>query len=341
VNTSDFDYELPEAAIAQTPIEPRDAARLLRCDPLEDRTFAELPDLVRDGDLLVVNRTRVRSARLRGYKPETGGAVEVLLLRRVDPQRWHALVRPARRIRRGVKLEFDGIVGEVLTDPVRGEVEVALAASSGDVEAAIAVAGEVPLPPYIHEKLSDPERYQTVFATTIGSAAAPTAALHFTPELLSRIDDAGASLAEVELEVGLDTFRPISTASINAHEMHSERWDLPAETAQAIAATRDRGGRVIAVGTTVVRTLESAAAGAGLVAPGSGDTDLFISPGYQMKVIDAVLTNLHAPRTTLIVMIATLLGDRWRTVYEHAIAAGYRFLSFGDAMFIEKLVNSR
>ncbi len=341
VDTSLFDYNLPEAAIAQTPIEPRDAARLLRCRPLEDRRFSDLPDLLSPGDLLVVNRTRVRAARLRGRKVDTGGAVELLLVRRVDTERWEALIRPARRVRSGLALDFGVISGEILSDPVRGEVTVALRTQDGeDVEQAIGSTGEVPLPPYIHVGLDDPERYQTLFAKTIGSAAAPTAALHFTPRLLERITEAGVEIAEVDLEVGLDTFRPIDSASIGGHEMHTEAWEVPEETAVSVAATRARGGRVIAVGTTVVRTLESAASGGGLVAAGRGDTDLFISPGYRMKVVDAVLTNFHAPRTTLIVMIATLLGEAWRDIYEHALGSGYRFLSFGDAMFIEKPINA-
>jgi S-adenosylmethionine:tRNA ribosyltransferase-isomerase len=340
VDTSLFDYELPKAAIAQTPIEPRDSARLLRCDPREDRVFSDLPGLLNPGDLLVVNRTRVRAARLRGHKVETGGAVEVLLLRRVDEARWDGLIRPARRIRAGTRLDLGTIVGEVVSNPVRGEVVITLSAAAQDVEDGIAEAGEVPLPPYIHERLQDPERYQTVFAKTIGSAAAPTAALHFTPALLDRLDAAGVEIAEVDLEVGLDTFRPIGTDSIADHVMHTERWEVPDAAAAAVRATRDRGGRVIAVGTTVVRTLESAATGQGMVAPGGGDTDLFISPGYQMKVVDAVLTNFHAPRTTLIVMMAALLGDRWRDLYAHALASGYRFLSFGDAMLIEAPVNT-
>ena len=340
METDRFDYLLPESAIAQTPIEPRDAARLLRCEPLEDRVFCDLPQLLRRGDLMVVNRTRVRAARLRGRKPETGGAIELLLLRRVDADRWEALIRPARRIRPGTRVEFGGISGEVLTEPSRGEVVVSLKAPDGDIERAVAATGEVPLPPYIHESLDEPERYQTVFAAEVGSAAAPTAALHFTEALLQEIAAAGVSIAEVDLEVGLDTFRPIGTETIAEHAMHTERWELPPETADAIVDARRRGGRVVAVGTTVVRTLESAATSHGLVKAGSGNTDLFISPGYQLKVVDAVLTNFHAPRTTLIVMIATLLGDRWRAVYDHALSTGYRFLSFGDAMLIEKPVNA-
>ena len=341
VDTTLFDYDLPEARIAQTPLEPRDASRLLRCDPLEDRTFSELPDLLRAGDLLAVNRTRVRSARLYGRKLPSGGAVELLLIRRVDEMRWEALIRPARRVRRGTTLDLGELSGEVLTIPDRGRVVLSLQAEEGDVERVIARCGEVPLPPYIHEELADPERYQTVFAKSVGSAAAPTAALHFTSQLLDRLANAGVEIAEVELDVGLDTFRPIGTAQITDHEMHTEQWELPAATEEAVAQTRKRGGRVIAVGTTVVRTLESAASGKGTVVAGRGDTDLFISPGYRMQVVDAVITNFHAPRTTLVVMIAALLGDRWRDIYQHALDNGYRFLSFGDSMFIEKPVNAR
>ncbi|MDJ0663697.1 MAG: tRNA preQ1(34) S-adenosylmethionine ribosyltransferase-isomerase QueA [Acidimicrobiia bacterium] len=335
METDLFDYHLPASSIAQEPIEPRDRARLLRCRGLEDRLFCDLPEILSAGDLLVVNLTRVRAARLRGRKQETGGSVELLLLRRVDESRWEALVRPARRIRPGTIIECGEIVAEILTEPNRGEAVVALAAGRGDVEAAIAAVGEIPLPPYFHGELPDPERYQTVFARSVGSAAAPTAALHFTPELLDRLQEVGVSIAEVDLEVGLDTFRPIGTGSISDHAMHSEAWEVPEEAARAVAETRKNGGRIVAVGTTVVRTLESAAVTGAVVQAGRGDTDLFISPGYELKVVDAVLTNFHAPRTTLIVMMAAILGEQWRDVYDYALRSGYRFLSFGDSMLIE------
>jgi S-adenosylmethionine:tRNA ribosyltransferase-isomerase len=341
VDTSLFDYDLPETAIAQTPIEPRDASRLLRCDPLEDRRFRDLPDLLSSGDLLVVNTTRVRCARLRGHKVETGGAVELLLLRRVDPERWEALIRPARRIRPGIELDLGQVSGVVASSPVRGRVIVRLSAESGDIEQAIAAVGEVPLPPYIHRALDDAERYQTIFAKTVGSAAAPTASLHFTDGLRSRLMHRGVELAEVDLEVGIDTFRPIESSDITRHEIHTERWTVPEPTALAIAAARSRGGRVVAAGTTVVRTLESAATGGGLVGAGTGRTDLFIMPGYTLGVVDVVLTNFHAPRTSLVVMVAAMLGGRWKPLYQHALAHNYRFLSFGDAMLIERPVNHR
>lgn len=341
VRTEEFDYALPKAAIAQQPTEPRDAARLLRADVLEDRMFSELPALLVPGDLLVVNRTKVRSARIRGTKRDTGGAVELLLTRRLDEDRWEALARPARRIRTGTELNLGRIKGKVLSDPVAGEVVVALSADTGEVEDVLRDDGEMPLPPYIHVPLTDANRYQTVFARTLGSAAAPTAALHFTDGLVKSLQASDISIAEVDLEVGLDTFRPISETVINEHEMHRETWEVPQGAADAVAACRERGNRVVAVGTTVVRTLESAAQMDGLVRPGRGETDLFISPGYRLRAVDAVVTNFHAPRTTLIVMIAALLGDRWREVYQHALQSGYRFLSFGDAMIIEQPVNGR
>lgn len=341
VRTEEFDYSLPPAAIAQQPIEPRDAARLLDAESLEGHTFAKLPALLREGDLLVVNHTKVRAARLRGTKRRSGGAVELLLTRRLDEVRWEALIRPARRIRSGTELDLGPIAGEVVSDPVAGEVVVALHARDRDVEEVLAEEGEIPLPPYIHVPLAEASRYQTVFARTVGSAAAPTAALHFTENLLESLLRSGIKIAEVDLEVGLDTFRPISSAVIEDHKMHRETWEVSDEAAAAVTASRQRGGRVVAVGTTVVRTLESAAHGDGLVRADRGETDLFISPGYRLRVVDAVITNFHAPRTTLIVMIAALLGDRWREVYEHALGAGYRFLSFGDAMLIEQPVNRR
>lgn len=340
METSLFDYDLPDTAIAQVPVEPRDAARLLRINPRQDRQFRDLPSLLRDGDLLVVNRTRVRAARLHARKTDTGGAVELFLLKRLDSDRWNALVKPARRVRAGLMLQCGSVSAEILSEPDRGEVVVALASPAGDIEDVLTRVGEIPLPPYIRSPIEDPARYQTVFAKTVGSAAAPTAALHFTPGLVSSLLETGVTIAEVDLEVGLDTFRPIATDCIHHHEMHRESWQVPPATEQAVAATRRRGGRVVAVGTTVVRTLESAGADGELKA-GSGDTDLFISPGYELRVVDAVLTNFHAPRTTLIVMVAALLGRDWRDTYEYALRAGYRFLSFGDAMLIENPVNKR
>lgn len=337
---ADFDYELPEAAVAQAAIEPRDAARLLVASSLEDRTFRDLPGLLALEDLLVVNRTRVRPARLRGHKTPSGGAIELLLSKRIDADRWEALIRPARRIRAGQELRFGDIRGRVLTDPDRGVVTVALEAGTTDVDDALGVDGEVPLPPYFRGALATPDRYQTMFAKAVGSAAAPTAGLHFTPSLAEDLRERGIGIAEVDLEVGLDTFRPMEAGPIADHRMHRERFSVPAATVEAVERTRHLEGRVVAVGTTVVRSLETAAGVSGLTV-GEAESGLFITPGYRLRVVDAVITNFHAPRTTLLVMIAALLGPRWREVYAHALDGGYRFLSFGDAMFIDEPVNAR
>ncbi len=335
MQVSEFDYGLPEAAIAQHAIEPRDAARLLVARNLEDRRFSDLPALLRPGDLLVVNRTRVRAARLRGIKPATGGTIELLLLRRIDAERWEALARPGRRLRPGVELEFGPITGEVCSMPQSGVVVVALHSAHGDVDDLLPSAGDVPLPPYFRGVLEDPERYQTIFAKSLGSAAAPTAALHFTPGLVERLGARGVRFCEVELDVGLDTFRPMTGATIADHDIHRERYTVPEAAAEQIAATRTGGGRIVAVGTTVVRTLETAADEDGHVSPGTGESELFIAPGYRFRTVDAMLTNFHAPRTTLIALVAAALGDEWRSVYGAALNRGYRFLSFGDAMFID------
>ncbi len=333
MDSSLFDYELPAIAIAQTAIEPRDAARLLVADTLEDRLFTDLPSLLDPGDLVVVNNTRVRPARVRATK-ETGGAVEVLLTKRIDQIRWEALVRPARRIRPGTKMTADSLRMTVITEPDRGVVIVEIIADA-DVDDLLPGLGEVPLPPYFHGTLDDDDRYQTMFARAAGSAAAPTAALHFTPAVVAALHSRSIHIAEVELDVGLDTFRPMAEGPIANHQMHRERYSVPAETAAAVAEAKRRGSRVVAIGTTVVRTLETATDEEGRLLSGTGSTDLFIAPGYRTRIVDAAVTNFHAPKTTLIVMIAALIGPRWRDVYDHAIDTGYRFLSFGDAMFVE------
>jgi S-adenosylmethionine:tRNA ribosyltransferase-isomerase len=333
VLTTDFDYELPDGAIAQTAIEPRDAARLLVAATLEDETMLDFPQLLDPGDLLVVNETRVRAARLTATKA-TGGAVEVLLTKRIDEKTWEALLRPARRIRVGTTMGVGPLEITVASAPVNGVATVAID-SQGDVDDLLPAIGEVPLPPYFHGELADGERYQTMFAKTVGSAAAPTAALHFTPRLVAALSDRGVSIASVDLEVGLDTFRPMGDGHLEDHVIHSERYRVPESASDAIAATRNGGGRIIAVGTTVVRTLETAADDRGRVTAEIGESKLFIVPGYRFRAVDAVLTNFHAPRTTLVAMVAALIGPRWRSVYQHALDGGYRFLSFGDAMFVE------
>lgn len=331
MRTEDFAYDLPEAAIAQTPVEPRDAARLLvdrgPDEAPEDHTVADLPSLVRPGDLLVVNDTRVIPARLRLAK-STGGAVEVLLAERTGDREWTALVRPSRRVPPGTVLERDGdevlLVGDTVGD---GERSVRLL---GDEEplALVHRLGTLPLPPYITTALDDPERYQTVFARRPGSAAAPTAGLHLTPNVLDRCVAAGATVAEVDLEVGLGTFAPIRAERVEDHTVHTERYVIPETTVHAI----ERAERVIAVGTTVVRALESWSATG---AP-AGTTDLFIRRGHEFAKVDVLLTNFHVPRSSLLVLVDAFVGDRWRDLYATALDRGYRFLSFGDAMLLER-----
>jgi S-adenosylmethionine:tRNA ribosyltransferase-isomerase len=333
MDSSLFDYDLPASSIAQVAIEPRDAARLLVAGTLDDRLFTDLPGMLDPGDIVVVNNTRVRPARVRATK-DTGGAVEVLLTKRIDEIRWEALVRPARRIRPGTRMTADLLQIAVVTEPDRGVVIVEIVAD-GDVDDILPGLGEIPLPPYFHGTLDDDERYQTMFARATGSAAAPTAALHFTPFVVEALQARGVHIAEVELDVGLDTFRPMADGPISDHQMHRERYSIPASTVAAISEAKNNGSRIVAIGTTVVRTLETAADEAERLQPGDGSTDLFITPGYRPRIVDAVVTNFHAPATTLIVMIAALIGPGWRDVYDHALTSGYRFLSFGDAMFIE------
>lgn len=326
--TSDFSYELPASAIAQRPLEPRDASRLLDVDDLSDHAFSDLPSLLSPGDVVVVNRSRVRTARLLGTKVAGGGRVEALLLGPINGDLWRAIVRPTRRLRPGSALDFGAIKGTITSISPQGPVEISLEAE-GDLEEAIAAAGTVPLPPYIHEQPADPERYQTIFARTVGSAAAPTAGLHFTARLVDALRARSVSVVEIELKIGLDTFRPITAAHIEDHQIHSESLTIPTEAADAI---NDRKGALVAVGTTVVRSLESRAEPDGQVVAGSVDTRLYITPGYRFLVVDRLITNFHLPETSLIVLVAAFMGDRWRLAYETALGRGYRFASFGDAM---------
>lgn len=334
MRTADFHYELPDGAIAQAAIEPRDSARLLDTRDMSDHRFAGLPRLLREGDLLVVNRTRVRPARLVGEKVGSGGAVEALLLRTRGDAGWEALVRPARRLRVGTRIRFGPLVVNVAEGPIDGRV--VLRAEEGSFAEAVEDVGEVPLPPYFHGHLSDPERYQTVYGDRPGSAAAPTAGLHFTDSLLAALGSAGVGLASIELDIGLDTFRPITTPDLAAHRMHSERVRVGSEVVAAIDSTRAEGGRVVAVGTTVVRALESAATGDGRVRTQEADTELFITPGFPFSVVDLLITNFHVPGSTLVVLLASFMGPAWRTAYSAALDRGYRFLSFGDSMLAER-----
>jgi len=333
VRLADFDYRLPEQAIAQTPVEPRDSARLLvdRGEmPAEHLHVHDLPDLLRAGDLLVLNETKVIPARLK-LRRRTGGAAEVLLLEPRDASRrsWEALVRPGKKLG----------VGEELMAGDQAVVRIGERTDAGDtfwVEllgdqeplSMLDDLGEMPLPPYIGTRLTDPDRYQTVFAREPGSAAAPTAGLHFTPGLFKRLAEVGVKTAVVELVVGLDTFQPISTDDPLDHPMHTERYRVPNETMEACGDAE----RVVAVGTTAVRALESAAKFGAL----SGRTDLFIHRGFDWQVVDVLMTNFHLPKTTLLMMIDAFVGDRWRSQYEEALAEGYRFLSFGDAMLLDR-----
>ena len=334
MRTSDFHYHLPESAIGQEAIEPRDSARLLDTRDLSDRRFGDLPGMLESGDLVVVNRTRVRPARLTGEKDGSGGNVEALLLRPLGDGSWEALVRPARRIRVGTRLRFGGLLAVVAEGPSEGKV--VLRSEGGSFEDAAEKIGEVPLPPYFHGRLDDSERYQTVYGDRSGSAAAPTAGLHFTRPLLDELAGSGIDVAAVELDIGLDTLRPIATPDLESHRIHTERFGVPAEVAEAIDVTRRRGGRVMAVGTTVVRALESAADPAGVVTPQASETALFISPGYRFRVVDLLVTNFHIPGSTLVVLVAAFMGPGWRPAYAAALARGYRFLSFGDAMLAER-----
>ena len=331
---ADFDYELPPDRIAQMPIEPRDASRLLvdrgSAAP-EHRHVRDLVDVLRPGDLLVVNETKVIPARL-ALRRGTGGAAEVLLLEPLDGERrtWEALVRPARKLKPGEILYApDGTpVVEIGGRTEAGDTFAVSLVGSVDSLELLGRHGEMPLPPYISERLDRPDRYQTVYAREPGSAAAPTAGLHFTPELLDALGERGIERATVELVVGLDTFRPIGTDDPLLHRMHTERYRVPAET---MARCRD-ARRVVAVGTTSVRALESAAQRGML----EGRTDIFIHRGHDWRVVDLMMTNFHLPRTTLLVMIDAFVGDRWRSLYAEAMREGYRFLSFGDAMLLDR-----
>ena len=348
MKTAEFDYKLPPELIAQTPIEPRDASRLMvvnrHADTITHRRFYELPELLRPGDLLVYNESRVIPARLFARKP-TGGQVEILLLRQRDGETWEALVG-GRRVRVGTRLALlDGPGGQ----PAGGEAEV-IEAGERDFRVlafdrpVLALAGRIgvtPLPPYIHTPLADANRYQTVYAHTPGSAAAPTAGLHFTPELLQRLEEMRVRSAFVTLHIGLDTFRPVSEEHIEAHRMYTEYATLSPEAAARINQTRAEGGRVIAVGTTSVRVLETASQSeiqnpkSKIVQPFEGATDLFIYPGYEFRVVDALITNFHLPRSTLLMLVAAFTGkELLDRAYAEAIRERYRFYSFGDAMVV-------
>ncbi|MCW5873880.1 MAG: tRNA preQ1(34) S-adenosylmethionine ribosyltransferase-isomerase QueA [Anaerolineales bacterium] len=336
MNTADFDYELPEERIAQTPAEPRDSSRLLvleRATGQRTHThFAELGAFLRPHDLLVANHSRVLPARLFGRKLPGGGAVEVLLVEQLEPQRWKALVggkglRPGRQIDLGL-----GLLAEVLEEGERSERVLAF---NKPLDEALDSLGQMPLPPYIHTQLQDKERYQTVYAHRTGSVAAPTAGLHFTPELLAALSSQGVGFAEVLLHVGLDTFAPVHEEDPSQHHIHTEWCSLPEATAAAVQRSKLAGGRTVAVGTTSVRTLESAARTTHQVQAYEGRTDIYILPGYRFNAVDAMITNFHLPRSTLLMLVSAFAGrELILDTYREAIALDYRFYSFGDAMLI-------
>lgn len=337
---SDFDYTLPEELIAQHPVEPRDASRLMVVPrtggALEHRHFRDLPEYLRPGDALVLNETRVMPARLMGHREATGGGIEVLLLKRLDRDRWETLVKPGKKARPGQRILFgDGsLVGTVLeTTEVGGRViEFTY---DGIFEEVLDRLGQMPLPPYIHERLENPERYQTVYARELGSAAAPTAGLHFTPELLEKISAMGVHVEKILLHVGLGTFRPVQVEDVESHKMHSEFYTVSPETAARLNQVRAEGGRIIAVGTTSVRTLETVTAEDGTVQAGQGWTDIFIYPGYRFKAVDAMVTNFHLPKSTLVMLVSAFASrERILDAYAEAVRLRYRFFSFGDAMLI-------
>ena len=342
MKTSDFDYELPEELIAQTPVEPRDHSRLLvvhRADGrLEHRHFYDVVDYLNPGDALVVNETRVIPARLLGVKQDTGVPVEVLLLRRENATDWEALVRPGRRLKPGTVCSFgDGILRcEVLENVTETGGRRIRFQYEGVFEELLDRLGEMPLPPYIHEKLADPERYQTVYARQEGSAAAPTAGLHFTPQLLDRVREKGVRIVPVLLHVGLGTFRPVKVENVEGHVMHSEFCQVTGEAAETLNRVRREGGRIVCVGTTSVRTLETRADENGVIHAGAGDTSIFIYPGVRIKAVDALITNFHLPQSTLLMLVSAFLGrDEALRIYREAVREKYRFFSFGDAMLIE------
>lgn len=340
MKTSDFYYDLPKELIAQTPVEPRDSSRLMLLDrstgEISHRHFYEIIDSLNPGDLLVANDSRVLPARIYGVKDETGARVEFLLLRQITGNRWETLCKPGKKAREGASFTFgDGLLRATVAEVKDDGNRIVDFECDENFFATLDKIGQMPLPPYITEELKDKERYQTVYSHELGSAAAPTAGLHFTKELMQRIKDKGVSIAYVTLHVGLGTFRPVKVDDVTNHKMHSEHYEIPEETARLINKTKKNGGRVIAVGTTSCRTLESVASFYGEIKPCEGFTDIFIYPGYEFKVLDGLITNFHLPESTLIMLVSAFAGyDNVMNAYKTAVEEKYRFFSFGDAMFI-------
>lgn len=340
MKTAEFNFDLPEELIAQYPLEDRTSSRLLLLDKntgkIEHKVFKDIIDYLEQGECLVINDTKVIPARLIGKKEETDSKIELLLLKRKENNIWETLVKPGKKAKIGTKIIFgDGSCTATVLDIVEGGNRLVEFSYEGIFEEVLDRFGEMPLPPYITHKLQDKERYQTVYAKYEGSAAAPTAGLHFTKELLKKVQDKGVVVAYVTLHVGLGTFRPVKVEEIKEHHMHSEFYKIEAEEAEKINEAKRKGKRVICVGTTSCRTIESAANQEGIVIPGNGNTEIFIYPGYQFKVLDGLITNFHLPQSTLLMLVSALAGkDHVLSAYQEAVEKKYRFFSFGDAMLI-------
>ena len=340
MKVTDFDYNLPEELIAQTPVYPRDSSRLMILEKLtgnieHKHAFTDIIDELSEGDVIVFNNTKVIPARLFGHRKESGGKVEVLLLTPCGSNRWECLVKPGKKCPIGQEIIFDHRLTATVIDKTDFGGRIVEFSCEGVFDDIIEELGQMPLPPYIHETLKDQDRYQTVYAEHKGSAAAPTAGLHFTPELLKRIQDKGVTEVFITLHVGLGTFRPVSVDNVENHVMHSEFYSVSEDAAAIINQAKQAGKRIIAVGTTSVRTLESATNEAGILQAGSGNTQIFIYPGYTYKMVDALITNFHLPQSTLLMLISALAGrDHCLNAYHEAVKEKYRFFSFGDAMFI-------
>ncbi len=340
MNTKDFYYDLPEELIAQHPLKDRTASRLMVLERaagnIEHRHFADITDYLNKGGCFVINNTRVIPARLHGVKEGSGGRIEFLLLKRIDINTWEVILKPGKKAKKGSRFVFgEGLLRAEIIEVLESGNRIVRFEYSGIWEEVLNELGEMPLPPYIKEKLDDRERYQTVYSKIEGSAAAPTAGLHFTNELLEKIRAKGVKIVFVTLHVGLGTFRPVSVDNVEEHKMHSEYYEISEETARIINDTKKEGGRVIAVGTTSVRTLETCASDAGILSAQSGNTEIFIYPGYKFKAVDAMITNFHLPESTLLMLISAFSDkETIMRAYSEAIAERYRFFSFGDAMFI-------
>ncbi|MBR3220260.1 tRNA preQ1(34) S-adenosylmethionine ribosyltransferase-isomerase QueA [Candidatus Saccharibacteria bacterium] len=343
MKTSDFDYNLPEELIAQTPLKQRDASKLLVVDrenqTITDKHFYDIIDYLNPGDALVLNETKVLPARIFGERPDTKGKVEVLLLKDLGNDTWECLTRPQKRLKNAKEIIFkDESDKTLLTATIEKILPDGIThlrfSYQGIFLERLEELGTMPLPPYIHEKLKDQSRYQTVYAKNLGSAAAPTAGLHFTPELLKKCEEKGIKIIKITLNVGLGTFRPVQVEDIKDHHMHTESYEVSAEAAKKINEVKKSGGRVVAVGTTTVRTLESVASKYGKIAADSGETDIFIYPGYKFKAIDGMITNFHLPKSTLLMLVTAFGGKIIKDAYAHAVDEKYRFFSFGDAMLI-------